>query len=59
MVNLFDNQARIHHGVHTIGAVTHSFAVHTVTRNRAGVDRIHYRAVRVATGQACTGQVRL
>jgi len=59
MVSLFDNRARIHRGVHTIGAVTHSFAVHKVTRNRRGVDRIRYRAVRLATGQACTGLIRL
>jgi hypothetical protein len=59
MVSLFDNRARIHRGVHTIGAVTHSFAVHKVTRNRRGVDRIRYRAVRLATGQACIGQIRL
>ena len=58
-ISLFDNQARIHHGVHTIGAVTHSFAVHKVTRNRPGADRIRYRAVRMATGKVCTGQVRL
>jgi hypothetical protein len=59
VVSLFDNQARIHHGVHTVGAVTHSFAVHKVTRNRPGADVVRFRATRLATGQACTGRVRL
>jgi hypothetical protein len=58
-VSLFDNQTLIHRAVHTTGGISHSFAVHKRTANRAGVDQIRYRAVRLATGQACTGQVRL
>lgn len=59
VVNLTDNRVRIFAGNRVTKAPSGSFGVEVRAANRAGVDRIVGTARNPATGERCTGVVRI